>query len=70
MLPLIVLLAGRPAPMRRTERVRGWLVEFFVHTEESFVAFVDREHRLRRSPLLHMCDRIGGPLDSGYERHA
>ncbi len=54
-LDLIVLLAGRPAPMRRTERVQGRLVEFFVHTEDSFVAFVDRERLLRRSPLLHMC---------------
>jgi hypothetical protein len=52
---LIVLLPGRPAPMRRTERIRGRLVEFFVHTEKSFVVFIDREHQLRRSPLLHMC---------------
>jgi hypothetical protein len=51
-----------------------------VHTEDSFWAFVDRERLLRRSPLLHMCahglvirdggGRIGGPLGSGYERHA
>lgn len=53
-LDLLVLLPGRPAPMRRTERVDGQLVEFFVHTEESFVEFVDREIRQRRSPLLHM----------------
>jgi hypothetical protein len=54
-LDLVVLLTGHPAPMRRTERVGGRLVEFFVHTEASFAAFADREHRLRRSPLLHMC---------------
>lgn len=54
-LDLVVLLAGRPAPMRSTERVQGQLVEFFVHTEASFVVFIDREHQLRRSPLLHMC---------------
>jgi hypothetical protein len=54
-LDLIVLLSGRPAPMRRTELAQGRLVEFFVHTEESFVAFIDRERQLRRSPLLHMC---------------
>jgi hypothetical protein len=54
-LDLFVLLAGRPAPMRSTERVGGRLVEFFVHTEESFAGFVDRERQLRRSPLLHMC---------------
>jgi hypothetical protein len=53
-LDLLVLLPGRPAPMRRTERVDGQLVAFFVHTEESFVEFVDRETRQRRSPLLHM----------------
>jgi hypothetical protein len=40
--------------MRSTERVEGQL-EFFVHTEASFVVFVGWEHQLRRSPLLHMC---------------
>jgi hypothetical protein len=50
-----VVLRGRPAPMRGTERVQGKLVEFFVHTEASFLAFVERERLLRRSPLLHMC---------------
>jgi hypothetical protein len=40
-LDLIVLLTGRPAPMRCTEHVRGQLVEFFVHTEDSFVSFID-----------------------------
>jgi hypothetical protein len=30
-------------------------LEFFVHTEESLIDFIDRERRLRRSPLLHMC---------------
>lgn len=46
---------GRPpAPMRTTERHHGRLVEFFVHTEDSLVAFPDRERQLRRSPLLHM----------------
>jgi hypothetical protein len=54
-LDLIVLLTGRPAPMRSTEHVQGRLVEFFVHTEDSFVSFIDRERQLRRSPLLHMC---------------
>jgi hypothetical protein len=53
-LDLVVLLAGPPAPMRRTERVDGQLVEFFVHTESSFHAFVERERAQRRSPLLHM----------------
>jgi predicted nucleotidyltransferase len=51
---LLVLTSGPPAPMRSTERVGGRLVEFFVHTEESFSRFVDREVPLRRSPLLHM----------------
>jgi hypothetical protein len=50
-----VVLRGRPAPMRGTERVQGKLVEFFVHTEASFLAFVERDRLLRRSPLLHMC---------------
>lgn len=54
-LDLIVLLPGRPAPMRSTEHLQGQLVEFFVHTEDSLVGFIDRERQLRRSPLLHMC---------------
>lgn len=54
-LDLIVLLAGPPAPMRSTADVQGQLVEFFVHTEQSLIEFIDRERRLRRSPLLHMC---------------
>jgi hypothetical protein len=53
-LDLIVLLVGRPAPMRSTERIKGRLVEFFVHTEASFLDFSDQEARRRRSPLLHM----------------
>lgn len=51
---LVVILPGPPAPMRTTERHGGRLVEFFVHSEESLVAFLDRERRLRRSPLLDM----------------
>ena len=61
-LDLLILLSGPPAPMRRTERVDGQLVEFFVHTEESYVGFVDREARQRRSPLLHMY-RLTAVLD-------
>jgi predicted nucleotidyltransferase len=56
-LDLVVLLPGPPAPMRRTERVDGRLVELFVHTEDSFHAFVERERVQRRSPLLHMVAR-------------
>jgi hypothetical protein len=64
-LDLVVLLPGPPAPMRRTERVDGQLVEFFVHTEDSFHAFVERERVQRRSPLLHMVahGRIVGDRD-------
>jgi hypothetical protein len=50
-LDLIVLLPGRPAPMRSTEHVQGRLVEFFVHTEDSFVSFIDRERRRFRTSL-------------------
>lgn len=59
---LVVFLTGRPAPMRRTERHDGRLVEFFVHTEESLLAFLDHEQQLRRSPLLHMVG--SGVIDS------
>ncbi len=53
-LDIIVLMAGPPAPMRRTDRIDHQLVEFFVHTEDSFHEFADRERVERRSPLVHM----------------
>jgi predicted nucleotidyltransferase len=67
---LVVLLPGPPAPMRRTERVDGQLVEFFIHTEDSFHAFVERERVQRRSPLLHMVahGRIVGERDGRAAR--
>lgn len=66
-LDIVVVLDGRPAPFRQTDRHEGWLVEVFAHTVASFDAFVEREATARRSPLLHMCalgqvlvDRDGG----------
>ncbi|MEV6839970.1 nucleotidyltransferase domain-containing protein [Streptomyces sp. NPDC051133] len=54
-LDVVVLLPGPPAPYRES-LVRGlWPVELFVHTEESWRTFVEREIGKRRSPLLWMC---------------
>ncbi|WP_329367645.1 nucleotidyltransferase domain-containing protein [Streptomyces sp. NBC_00669] len=54
-LDLVVFLHGAPAPYRSSFRRHGWPVEMFVHTEETWHAFVDREVPQRRSPLLFMC---------------
>ncbi|QNE74431.1 nucleotidyltransferase domain-containing protein [Streptomyces finlayi] len=54
-LDIVVLLHGPPAPYRESLQYGDWPVELFVHTEESWHAFVDREIRKRRSPLLWMC---------------
>ncbi|MEU0070833.1 nucleotidyltransferase domain-containing protein [Streptomyces sp. NPDC006332] len=54
-LDIVVLLHGAPAPYRASFRHDDWPVELFVHTEESWYAYVGREIRKRRSPLLWMC---------------
>ncbi|MFB0631143.1 nucleotidyltransferase domain-containing protein [Streptomyces sp. AB3(2024)] len=54
-LDIVVLLHGTPAPYRESFRFRDWPVEMFVHTEDTWHAFVEREIRRRRSPLLWMC---------------
>ncbi|MEU6229753.1 nucleotidyltransferase domain-containing protein [Streptomyces sp. NPDC047042] len=54
-LDIVVLLHGLPAPYRQSLQYGDWPVELFVHTEETWHAFVDRETRKRRSPLLWMC---------------
>lgn len=54
-LDVLVFLDMPPAPFRETTRHAGWLVELFVQTQRSYAAFLDRETRERRSPLLHMC---------------
>ncbi len=54
-LDIVVLLHGTPAPYRESFRFRDWPVELFVHTEGTWHAFVEREIRRRRSPLLWMC---------------
>lgn len=54
-LDIVVVLHGEPAPYRASFRRHGWPVEMFVHTEETWHAFVDREVPQRRSPLLFMC---------------
>ncbi|GGW95072.1 nucleotidyltransferase domain-containing protein [Streptomyces noursei] len=54
-LDIVVLLHGAPAPYRASIRHADWPVELFVHTEASWYAYVKREVRKRRSPLLWMC---------------
>ncbi|GHH69657.1 hypothetical protein GCM10018793_02420 [Streptomyces sulfonofaciens] len=54
-LDIVVLVHGSPAPYRWSFRHEDWPVEMFVHTETTWHAFVEREVRERRSPLLRMC---------------
>ncbi|MBV9022317.1 MAG: nucleotidyltransferase domain-containing protein [Streptomycetaceae bacterium] len=54
-LDIVVLIDGPPAPYRESLIFAGWPVELFVHTEESWHRYVDREIAHRRSPLLRMC---------------
>jgi hypothetical protein len=54
-LDIVVLLHGSPAPYRASLRSGEWPVEMFVHTEATWHAYVEREVRKRRSPLLWMC---------------
>ncbi|MFF5485228.1 nucleotidyltransferase domain-containing protein [Streptomyces virginiae] len=54
-LDIVVLLHGAPAPYRASLRNNDWPVELFVHTEATWHAYVEREVRKRRSPLLWMC---------------
>jgi hypothetical protein len=54
-LDIVVLLRGDPAPYRTSFRHGDWPVELFVHTEATWYAYVEREVRKRRSPLLWMC---------------
>ncbi|MFD9193033.1 nucleotidyltransferase domain-containing protein [Streptomyces phaeochromogenes] len=54
-LDIVVLLDGAPAPYRASFRHSAWPVELFVHTETTWHAYVEREVRKRRSPLLWMC---------------
>ncbi|MEU9396433.1 nucleotidyltransferase domain-containing protein [Streptomyces sp. NPDC048324] len=54
-LDIVVLLHGAPAPYRESFQHGDWPVELFVHTEETWHTFVEREVLKRRSPLLWMC---------------
>ncbi|MEU1406805.1 nucleotidyltransferase domain-containing protein [Streptomyces sp. NPDC005728] len=54
-LDIVVLLHGAPAPYRASLQYASWPVEMFVHTEATWHAYVERERRKRRSPLLWMC---------------
>jgi predicted nucleotidyltransferase len=53
-LDIVVVLSGSPAPYRETLRHGGWLVELFVHTEQSLHGFYERERAEGRCTLAHM----------------
>lgn len=54
-LDVVVILDSLPAAFRETFVYRGWPVELFCHTLETFLDFVARDTKERRPPLLHMC---------------
>lgn len=54
-LDMIVIVDDLPGAFRETLRHRGWPVELFCHTVESFWDFVARDSEGRRPPLLNMC---------------
>jgi hypothetical protein len=54
-LDMIVIVDDLPCAFRETLEHRGWPVELFCHTIESFQDFVARDTQDRRPPLLHMC---------------
>ncbi|MFD4673078.1 nucleotidyltransferase domain-containing protein [Lentzea sp. NPDC058450] len=54
-LDMIVIVDDLPGAFRETLRHRGWPVELFCHTIESFWEFVARDSEGRRPPLLNMC---------------
>lgn len=60
-LDIVVVLPGPPAPYRETIRDRGWLVELFVHTEDSIEAWFARERSSGSCTLAHML-ATGRPL--------
>lgn len=54
-LDVVAVMEAPAQPYRESFHYGRWPVELFVHTEDSWHAFVDREVRKQRSPLLHMC---------------
>jgi hypothetical protein len=54
-LDMVVIVDDLPCAFRETLEHRGWPVELFCHTVETFQDFVARDMKDRRPPLLHMC---------------
>ncbi|MGW6935617.1 nucleotidyltransferase domain-containing protein [Lentzea sp. NPDC054927] len=54
-LDMVVIVDDLAHAFRETLEHRGWPVELFCHTIESFQDFVMRDAMDRRPPLLHMC---------------
>lgn len=63
-LDIVIVVGGPPAPYRESLHRAGWPVEIFVHTQESWHDFAEREVRKHRSPLLHMCGNGALILDA------
>jgi hypothetical protein len=53
-LDVVVVLDGPPAPYRETTRFEGWVVELFVHTDESRAYFFGKDLDDRRCSLARM----------------
>ncbi|MET9218672.1 nucleotidyltransferase domain-containing protein [Streptomyces sp. NPDC003300] len=75
-LDIVIVLDGEPAPYRLSVHRHGWPVELFVHTEETWHAFIEREVPTRRCPLMWMCaggtllfdtDRVGARIKAHAE---
>lgn len=54
-LDMVVIVHDLPGAFRETFVHRGWPVELFCHTVETFHEFVARDTKDRRPPLLHIC---------------
>jgi predicted nucleotidyltransferase len=53
-LDITVLLAGPPAPRRKSIEYAGWPVELFVHTEESLRFFADKDQARRQPTMMRL----------------
>lgn len=54
-LDIVIVLAGSPAPYRESLVWRGWLVEIFVHDQDSLEHFFAKDSARRRPTLARLC---------------
>jgi Nucleotidyltransferase domain len=53
-LDIVVVTDDDKAPWRGSDLVSGWPVEYFVHTQMTMSAFLEKDVRLRRPAMLRM----------------